>query len=221
MRAEQRTSRPRRPDSALIRRIFLLSPAKVSGVRAGYLLRPEATFALARQLREQGLPLADIFSFASGLYFRGKIAYARRFADRTHDLIRVITSNAGLVEPDRLLSIAQLRRYGKVDIHADDPRFTRPVRRDARHLAASLQPDGQVILLGSIATSKYRETLLEVFGSTLVFPTDFVGRGDMSRGGLLLRAVRDGRELSYASVAGAVLTGKRAARLSASSEKQS
>lgn len=201
------------PQRRTIRRIFLLSPAKIGGVRAGYLLRPTASFPLARELRERGLPVADIFSFVSGLYFRGKITYAQCFADPTVDVVRVITANAGLVEPDKILTAAQLRRYGKVDIHENDPRFTRPLRRDARMLADALMPGGQVILLGSIATAKYREILLKIFGAQLVFPTDFVGRGDMSRGGLLLRAARAGTELTYGTVQGAILTGKRAARL--------
>jgi hypothetical protein len=183
-------------------------------VRAGYLLRPEASFALARQLQQEGLPIADVFSFASGLYFRGKIAYARRFAASPNDLIRVITANAGLIDPTTVISADTLRAYGTVDIHPDDPRYEGPLRRDALALAARLSSNDQVILLGSIATGKYRDILLEVFGRHLVFPCDFVGRGDMSRGGLLLRAAREGTELPYVSVEGAVLKGKRAPRIS-------
>ncbi len=197
-----------------MRRLFLLSPAKVSGARAGLLLNPRATFALAQQFHRDGLPLADIFSFASGLYFRGKITYARRFAaGEAGDLIRVITSNAGLVRPERRLRAADLRAYGTVDIHEDDPRFTQPLRRDARALRRKLAPDGRAILLGSIATAKYRDVLLEVFGERLFFPSDFVGRGDMSRGGLLLRAARSGIELPYIGVQGAIVKGKRATRI--------
>lgn len=70
-----------------------------------------------------------------------------------------------------------------------------------------------VVLLGSIATGKYADTLLAVLGERLVFPALFVGRGDMSRGGLLLRAVRDGRELDYVPVAGTVRRGRRPPRL--------
>src|SRR5438132_12874632 len=66
--------------TAPLRRVFLLSPARVDGVRAGYLLNPTAEFALARRFHAEGLPLAEIFAFTSGLYFRGKITYARRFA---------------------------------------------------------------------------------------------------------------------------------------------
>lgn len=69
------------------------------------------------------------------------------------------------------------------------------------------------MLLGSIATAKYRDVLIECFGERLVFPADFVGRGDMSRGALLLRAAREGRELPYAKVEGAVLKGRRAPRI--------
>jgi hypothetical protein len=197
-----------------MRKIFLLSPAKVSGARAGLLLNPRAPFALAQQFHRSGLPLAEIFTFASGLYFRGKITYARRFVRESEgELIRVITANAGLLRPDIHLTPDKLRAFGQVDIHEDDPRYHKPLRRDAKRLARELAPDGLAVLLGSIATAKYRDVLLEVFGERLVFPKDFIGRGDMSRGGLLLRAARDGRELPYISVHGAVFKGKRAPRI--------
>jgi hypothetical protein len=195
-----------------VRRLFLLSPAKVTGVRAGLLLNPRAPFALARQFRDHGLPLADIFTFASGLYFRGKITYARRFA-QPDDLIRVITTNAGLLDPLTHFTPQGLRAFGEVDIHEDDPRYHKPLRRDAQRLARMLAKDGVAVLLGSIATAKYRDVLLEAFEGRLMFPSDFVGRGDMSRGGLMLRAVRAGTELPYVSVRGAIFKGKRARRI--------
>jgi hypothetical protein len=181
-------------------------------VRARLLLNPVAPFALARRFREQGLSLADIFTFASGLYFRGKIAYARRFA-RRGDLIRVITSNAGLLDPGTHFNPDGLRAFGEVDISVDHPAFHVPLRRDAVLLMRKLDPKGSAILLGSIATGKYRDVLLEVFGPRLVFPSDFVGRGDMSRGGLLLRAARSGNELPYVAVEGAIFKGRRAPRI--------
>jgi hypothetical protein len=70
-----------------------------------------------------------------------------------------------------------------------------------------------VILLGSIATTKYVDPLLGVFGERLRFPADFVGRGDMSRGGLLLRHVDSRVELDYIRVATAVRHGKRPPKL--------
>ncbi|HVS52178.1 MAG TPA: hypothetical protein VHD62_07455 [Opitutaceae bacterium] len=197
-----------------VQRLFLLSPARVDGARAQLLLNPRASFALARQFRRAGLPLAEIFSFASALYFRGKIAYARRFADVDRGgLIRIITTNAGLLDPLTLVTPATLRRFGKVDIHEADPRYHKPLRRDARALARQLGPGGVVILLGSIATAKYRDALLAVFGDRLVFPRDFVGRGDMSRGGLLQRAARSGVELPYMNAHAAIVTGRRAPRI--------
>ena len=197
-----------------MRRIFLLSPAKVGGVRARLLLNPHAPFPLAQRFRAEGLPLADIFSFASGLYFRGKITYARRFARERGEMIRVITSNAGLLDPLTHFTPEGLRAFGEVDIHEENPLYHEPLRRDARLLARKLAKDGVAILLGSIATGKYRELLLECFGQRLVFPRDFVGRGDMSRGGLLLRAARSGTELPYISVLGASYKGRRAPRIS-------
>lgn len=196
-----------------MRKLFLLSPAKVSGARAGYLLNPNAAFPLAREFQAHGLPLADVFAFASGLYFRGKITYARRFCDTTCGCIRVITTNAGLLPPETRLQPDTLRAFGTVDISKEDDRYLIPIRRDAQALASKLDAQGQAILLGSIATAKYRDVLLQVFGERLVFPRDFVGRGDMSRGALMLRAAAAGQELAYASVAGAVLNGRRAKRI--------
>jgi hypothetical protein len=197
-----------------VRRLFLLSPAKVGGVRSSLLLNPHAPFALARQFHRDGLPLADVFTFASGLYFRGKITYARRFVrGKQGELVRIITTNAGLLDPLTHVTPEALRLFGEVDIREDDPRYHIPLRRDAKVLARKLAKDGHAILLGSIATAKYRDVLLDAFGERLVFPSDFVGRGDMSRGGLLLRAARDGTELPYISVLGAVLKGKRAPRI--------
>jgi len=194
--------------------VFILSPARADGQRAGYLLRPGATFPLAQRFRSEGLPLAEAFAFSSGLYFRGKITYAQRFARAADgELVRVITSNAGLVDPSQTLTPDAMRAFGEVPIDPADERYAEPLRRDALALADRLAADGEAILLGSIASPKYRDVLLDCFGERLVFPSDFVGRGDMSRGGLLLRAAEAGVELAYAVVAGAVVRGKRPPRL--------
>ena len=195
-------------------RLFLLSPAHVGGLRAQLLLNSKAPFPLARQFHQTGLPIATVFTFTSGLYFRGKITYANQFGRTANgDIIRVITSNDGLVDPNEVIGPRELRAYGQTEIDPKDPRFHEPLRRDAQLLARRLGRKGQAILLGSIATPKYRGVLLDVFGDRLFFPSDFVGRGDMSRGGLLLRAAAAGRELPYAPVQDAVLTGRRAVRV--------
>lgn len=197
-------------------RIFVLSPAHVGGARAQFLLNPRAPFALAREFHARGVPIATAFAFTSGLYFRGKITYARAFADPAHgDLIRVITSNAGLVDPNLVIGPRELAAFGATDIDASDPVYHAPLRRHARSLRRKLGAEAPAILLGSIATPKYRDVLLDVFGPQLWFPPDFIGRGDMSRGALLLRAARSGVELPYASVAGALLNGRRAPKVSA------
>jgi hypothetical protein len=179
------------------------------------LLNPAAPFPLAKQFHHKGLSLGEIFAFASGLYFRGKLTYAQCFAPlASGNLVRVITSNRGLLDPLQTFTADELRAFGDVDIDGADPRYLEPLRRDALALARTLAKDGVAILLGSIATAKYRDILLECFGERLVFPEDFVGRGDMSRGGLLLRATREGRELRYTTVRGAILNGRRAPRIS-------
>jgi hypothetical protein len=181
------------------------------------LLNPNATFPLAVRLREpEGAEIGEVFTFLSKLYFRGKLTYARAFASslaNTPSPILVITTDRGLVTPDTPLTREDLERFCEVDIGAGDERDLGPLRRDAAKVAATIRPEGQVVLLGSIATGKYVDALLDQFGERLVFPSDFVGRGDMSRGGLLLRSAQDGRELEYIPVAGAIRHGKRPPKL--------
>jgi hypothetical protein len=191
-------------------RIFLLSPASVRGKRAEQLLNPAARFALAVRLRETGIPIGEAFSFLSGLYFRGKLAYARSFA-RQKDRVLVLTAGSGLLPPDTVITAADLVEFAAQSIGAADNRYTAALRVDAERAAVS-DPDA-VILLGSIATGKYVDVLLPIFGERLVFPREFVGRGDMSRGGLMLRSVAENTELTYIPVAGATRRGSRPAKL--------
>ena len=197
-------------------RIFLLSPAHCGGLRARMVLSEQASFDLAQRVRVGGgAPLGEVFSFLSGLYFRGKLTYARAFAHPSDGRagVFVITPTDGLRPADEPVDLARLRRFASVDIADDDPRYREPLDRDARQLAGRLGPEGEVVLLGSIATGKYVEPLLAVLGERLRFPADFVGRGDMSRGGLLLRCARAGTELAYVGVRDAVRRGPRPPRL--------
>ena len=185
-------------------RLFLLSPARCDGKRAQVVLRDAAAFPLAKRLRsEQGAPLGEVFSFLSGLYFRGKLAYARRFGEAPSGLASawVITTNRGLVTPDTMVTVDDLRQFGCTDIHEADAAYRGPLLRDARAVAGKLAADAEVVLLGSVATGKYVDVLLEAFGGRLRFPAEFAGRGDMSRGGLMLRRVESGEELTYVPLA--------------------
>jgi hypothetical protein len=196
-------------------RVFLLSPARAGGERMGLLLSPRANFALAWEFQERGAPLGDLFQFASGLYFRGKLAYARAFgrAPRGGSGALAILPGRGLVDVDTVITQDDLRAVAQVPVDLSDARYREPLERDARALADRLGSKGEVVLLGSIATGKYADALLEIFGDQLLFPPDFVGRGDMSRGGLLLRCVRSSTELAYAPLRGAIRHGRRPPRL--------
>jgi len=188
-----------------VARIFILSPAHCGGERAQLLYNDAARFPLARRLRTRGgAPLGEVFAFLSGLYFRGKLAYARAFAAPPPGApgVVVITTNEGLRAPSFPVTVARLRRYARGDIDLRDPSYRRPLERDARLVAAAAGPDCEFVLLGSVATGKYVDLLLKVFGPALRFPADFAGRGDMSRGGLLLRCVDAGRELEYVRLDG-------------------
>jgi hypothetical protein len=201
-------------------RIFLLSPANVSGVRGRMVLSARAAFPLAERLRRDGATLGEVFSFVSGLYFRGKLAYARRFAAAPdpHSPISgpgvfVITPAAGLRAPDTIVTAEALSAFSRVDVSADNLKYRRPLERAARALAADVGPDCEVVLLGSIASGKYVDVFQGIFGDRLMFPAEFVGRGDMSRGGLMLRCAASGEELAYVPLAGAVRHGARPPKL--------
>jgi hypothetical protein len=180
------------------------------------ILSDRAQFELARKLRgKKGAPIAEVFTFLSGLYFRGKIAYATEFARPARGTpgVFVITPTRGLVDAKTRIRLNDLREFANVNIHEDDPRYRQPIDRDAQRLAKKLPLESEVILLGSIATGKYVDVLLASFRDRLRFPSEFVGRGDMSRGGLMLRCALDGQELPYIAVAGSIVHGKRPPKL--------
>jgi hypothetical protein len=202
-------------------RIFLLSPANCGGPRAKQILSPNAQFDLAVALRSRrGAMLGDVFAFISGLYFRGKVTYAMRFAappEPDNPIVgcgvHVITPNAGLRAPDVYVTRKAVAAFAEGDVHHANAAYRRPLEKSARVLLREIGTDCEVVLLGSIASPKYIDVLLAIFGDRLLFPIDFVGRGDMSRGGLLLRKAREGVELPYVPVRGAVLHGARPPKL--------
>jgi hypothetical protein len=198
-------------------RVFVLSPASCAGERARILLRDEAQFDLAVRLRgNEGATLGETFSFLSGLYFRGKLAYATTFARPPHtggEGAFVITTHRGLLPPSTRVTVTELRDMACVPIDVDEPRYREPMERDAQRLADAIGAHGEVVLLGSIATPKYVDILRAILGSRLRFPAEFVGRGDMSRGGLMLRHVQSGAELTYIPIDGATRRGKRPPKL--------
>ena len=179
--------------------IFLLSPASTSGLRAKQLMSPRAQFDSAVRYRSpEGVMIAEAFAFMSALYFRGKIAYALHFGGAENT--RVIAPGFGLVPPTWMITQERMKKLQKTDVDMRDRVYVKTLRDTATKLAASIEDDTQVVLLGSVATGKYVDVLLPIFGDRLRFPAAFAGLGDMSRGGLLLRAVRANRELEYTTL---------------------
>ncbi len=200
---------------APIPRIFLLSPANANGIRAQLILRQEANFPLALRLRDGRLTLGEAFSFISGLYFRGKLAYAKAFAQpppHTAGAL-VITACGGLLSPEMPLTRELLCAISSAPLAVSEARYRVPLERDARVLAEQMGSRCEIVLLGSVATPKYVEPLLKIFGERLLFPAEFTGRGDMSRGGLMLRCARSGQQLTYVPVASAQRHGARPPKL--------
>jgi hypothetical protein len=184
-------------DSTLERRsVFLLSPASLSGRRAKLILGPSSNSKLATELHLSGAPLGEVFSFISGLYFRGKLAYATAFSG-SRGFVYIITSAHGLVSPQTVMGLGELREMAAVPIHVSNPQYRLPLERDVLRLAEQIDEDDRVVLLGSVATPKYVEPLWNILGRRLVIPAALIGLGDMERGSLMLRAVRERKQLPY------------------------
>jgi len=207
-------------------KLFLLSPATATGRRALQLAAPRAGFAAAGRLRSaEGLPIGEAFCFMSALYFRGKLAYARRFASAWAESaelaeqpgcgggasgaemrlapgagsILIIAPGFGLVSPEWPLTSERLRRLARTPVDPARRAYSAPLRRHARELASRLPAAARIVLLGSIATGKYLDLLLPILGERLLFPRAFAGAGDMRRGAMMLRAAASGEELEYAA----------------------
>lgn len=185
-------------------RIFLLSPASCGGKRASLLFNARADFTLAQRVRsESGAPLGEVFSFLSGLYFRGKLTYARAFASPPSEAVsgvQIITPSDGLCSPELMVTLEDLEAFAEVPIGADEALYRVPLERDAVALAEQLGHDCEVVLLGSVATGKYVDVLLPILGDRLLFPQEFLGHGDMARGGMMLKRAAEGVELTYIPV---------------------
>src|SRR6476660_8574273 len=153
-------------------RIFLISPANCSGPRARMVMSDRAQFDLAVRLRERrGVAIGEVFAFVSGLYFKGKLAYALEFArppepdlPLTGSGALVITPTAGLRAAETAITMRAMQVFAGVDIAANDPRYRKPLLASAHALNEEIGGDCEVVLLGSIASAKYVEVLTDVFG---------------------------------------------------------
>lgn len=175
-----------------MRTVFLLSPAYCGGRRAAILLNAKSQAATAIEFRSGRMSLGRAFTFMSGLYFRGKLAYAEAFGEAL-----VITPTRGLQPTTLPFNLRLLREFAVGDVSLDNPEYRVALEKDVRALARRIAADARVVLLGSVASGKYVDILLPILGDRLRYPIDFIGRGDMSRGGLMLRSAASGIELEY------------------------
>jgi hypothetical protein len=205
------TTQKQFPISGGIRRcLFLLSPANASGIRGQRLLGSDTKSQLAQRLRQSGAPLGEVYQFISSLYFRGKLEYAEQFKNPPPGMTGVhIITGAGLMPPEAVVTLDELRRISATPIDANNSHYRLPLDRDLLRLRERAGSETEVILLGSIATCKYVTPLLAVFGERLLFPEVFLGRGDMSRGSLLLRCCSTASPLKCVPAGGLVLPSER------------
>lgn len=159
-----------------------------------------------------------MFTFLSGLYFRGKLEYARAFARApdARDGIHVITMTDGLVSPDATIAVGDLERYARCAEGTAAAVAT--LERTAGTLSQRIGSDAEVVLLGSVSTGKYTDLLAPIFGERLLFPRDVLHIGQLARGALFLRHARDGQELEYVPVSEIVRAGRRASIKGVSSQ---
>src|SRR3989442_11924814 len=149
-------------------RIFLLSPANCAGLRARLVMRREARFDLGRRVRDPGgAPLGEVMTFMSGLYFRGKLAYARAFAAPpdpacpvTRDGVLVIAPGAGLKPAAAAVSLRELTAFARVDVAADNPRYRRPLLAAPRTVAPRIGDDCGLGPLRSTASDRVVQPLV-------------------------------------------------------------
>jgi hypothetical protein len=190
-------------------RIFLLSPASTEGLRAAQLTSPRARFGAAERFRSpEGVTVGEAFTFMSSLYFRGKLTYARHFAAPPPELalggpedgILVIAPGFGLVPPSWRITAEEMKKLRRTPVDLKSRAYSKPMKEHVVQLR-DLAPSAWVVLLGSVATGKYVDLLLPTLGDRLLFPRDFAGAGDMKRGGMMLRAAREDRELAYVTLA--------------------
>jgi hypothetical protein len=179
-------------------RIFLLSPANASGIKGQRLLASTPQSDLGVRLRGSGAQLGEVYRFISSLYFRGKLEYAQRFQNPPRGVAGVqIITGVGLMLPETVVTLNQLQKISATSIDAKNESYRRALDGDLVQLRERIESDVDIILLGSIATAKYIAPIQAVFGKRLLFPRDFQGLGDMSRGSMLLRSCGQGAELQY------------------------
>ena len=185
-------------------RIFLLSPASTDGLRAQQLTSPRAGFGAAERYRSpEGVTIEEAFTFMSSLYFRGKIGYARHFAAPPPELALGSRTTAswsslpasGWCRRACRITPEEMKKLRRTPVDLKSRAYCAPMKKHVEQLR-DLAPDGLGGAPGQRRDRQVRGPAAAGPRDRLLFPRDFAGAGDMKRGGMMLRAVREDRELS-------------------------
>ncbi|MDQ6830305.1 MAG: hypothetical protein M3081_15720 [Gemmatimonadota bacterium] len=152
---------------------------------------------VAKRLRGEGMPIGAVFRHLSGLYFNGKLAYARAFArpPAHNEGVYILTLTDGLMTPDTLITAADLARFAKAEMGNDAGRAE--LTRAVLELGEAMGDACDIVFLGSVATDKYTRMLEPALRERLLFPRELISRGQLARGALLLKCVLGELELDY------------------------
>ncbi len=152
-------------------RIFLLSPANARESEGQRLLHSTAPSELAVRLRQSGVRLGDVYQHISSLYFRGKLSTHQVSAIPLSRLraCRYITGT-GLMLPETLIRFDEFRQLSAISIDASNERYRQSLIADLMRLREMAGVHVDIILLGSIATSKYVDPIANVFGERVLVP---------------------------------------------------
>jgi hypothetical protein len=136
------------------------------------LLREQADFDLAVKLRQGTATIGEIYTFMSGLYFRGKMAYAEAFRAAPPGIPPgvVIVPGVGLVPPETAVDVGQLRTVADVPVDEGNHVYRSALLRAARLLDEYAGSACSYVLLGSIASGKYTGRSLRFLASASCFP---------------------------------------------------
>ena len=175
-------------------RVFLLSPAHLGGERARILMRPEASFDLAARVREKrrcarrrDLRVSERALLPRQAHLRGRV---RGGAASPRSRRPTSSPPTAGWPPCTSASITRARPRWAASTSTARRGLSQAARARRQEAGeADRRRRGGAARLGGV-DEVHRRARARCSSARLVCPVDFVGRGDMSRGSLMLQARR-------------------------------